>query len=371
MKTAMTDMLDVEIPLAAFSHCRDVVAAVTNAGGIGVLGATAFTPDQLELELRWLDEHTNGKPYGVDLLAPAKLSFTDETADELLAMVPQHHVAFMQDMLRSHGVLGQDESYTLTASMPSVAPSEVSAALEVAFKHPIKLIANALGVPPQEMIDLGKQHGVPVAALVGKVEHALKQQERGVDLIVAQGYEAGGHTGEIATMVLTPEVVDAVSPTPVLAAGGIATGRQLAASLALGAAGAWTGSVWLTTDEAETDAVVKQKFLQATSSDTERSRARTGKPARQLVTAYHEAWSDSANPDPLPMPLQGTLVNEAWRRIRVAAEKGVPGAQELDSYFVGQVVGMLKQAKPAREVVRDFMDGLVDAYSGMQAALDD
>lgn len=371
MKTPMTEMLGIEVPLAAFSHCRDVVAAVTNAGGIGVLGATSFTPDQLELELRWLDEHTGGRPYGVDLLAPAKLALGDETPEELLGMVPERHIAFMQEMLRKYGVMGSDEDYTINPSRPSVAPEQVSAALEVTFTHPIKLIANALGVPPQEMIDLGKEHGVPVAALVGKVRHAMKQQERGVDLIIAQGYEAGGHTGEIATMVLTPEVVEAVSPTPVLAAGGIATGRQLAAALALGAAGAWTGSVWLTTDEAETDPVVKQKFLAASSSDTERSRARTGKPARQLVTAYHEAWASSDNPDPLPMPLQGMLVNQAWRRIADAAQKGVPGAEELDSYFVGQVVGLLRHARPAREVVRDFMDGLVEAYSGIQDSLEE
>ncbi len=371
MKTPMTEMLNIEVPLAAFSHCRDVVAAVTNAGGIGVLGATTFTPDQLELELRWLDEHTGGRPYGVDLLAPAKLALKDETPQELLDLVPAQHVAFVQDMLRKYGVLGSNEDYTLVPRQPSVAPDQVSAALEVTFKHPIKLIANALGVPPQEMIDLGKQHGVPVAALVGKVSHAMKQQERGVDLIVAQGYEAGGHTGEIATMVLTPEVVDAVSPTPVLAAGGIATGRQLAAALALGAAGAWTGSVWLTTDEAETDPVVKQKFLDAGSSDTERSRARTGKPARQLITAYHEAWASNDNLEPLPMPLQGVLVDQAWQRITAASMKGVPGAAELDSYYVGQVVGLMRQAQPAREVVRNFMDGLVEAYSGLQQQLED
>ncbi|MQA14614.1 MAG: nitronate monooxygenase [Pseudonocardiaceae bacterium] len=370
MRTPMTEMFGIEVPLAAFSHCRDVVAAVTNAGGIGVLGATRFTPDELEVELRWLDDQTNGRPYGIDLLAPAKLATTDENPEQLLAMIPDEHVAFMNDLLREHGVMQDGEQYTLAPEQPTVAPDAVCEALEVAFRHPIKLMANALGPPPQEMLDLGKRNGVPVAALVGNVTHAAKQQERAVDLIVAQGYEAGGHTGDIATMVLTPEVVDAVHPTPVLAAGGIATGRQLAASLALGAAGAWTGSVWLTTDEAETDQVVKHKFLRAASSDTRRSRARTGKPARQLVTAYHEAWERDGTPDPLPMPLQSLLVEEAWSRISAAAERGVPGAQELDSYFVGQVVGLLREPRKSRDVVYDFMNGIVDALSDMQEAIE-
>lgn len=294
----------------------------------------------------------------------------DESAEQLLDLIPDQHVAFVQDILHKHGVLQDGEEYKLAPEQPSVAPEQVHAALEVTFGHPIQLIANALGVPPQEMLDLGKTHGVPVAALVGNVSHAMKQQERGVDLIVAQGYEAGGHTGEIATMLLTPEVVDAVHPIPVLAAGGIATGRQLAAALALGAAGAWTGSVWLTTDEAETDPVVKQKFVAASSSDTRRSRARTGKPARQLITAYHEAWERTDTPDPLPMPLQELLVNDAWRRISAAAQRGVTGAQELDSYFIGQVVGLLRETGPAREVVYEFMNDVVEALTQMQDAIE-
>jgi NAD(P)H-dependent flavin oxidoreductase YrpB (nitropropane dioxygenase family) len=341
---------------------------VTNAGGLGVLGATRFTPEELDVELMWLDEHTRGRPYGVDLLAPTKLAMAGEAPEQLAAAIPPAHRAFVESLLREYGVLDPQEDYELATDEPTVAPSVVRKALEVTFAHPVKLIANALGTPPPEMLDLGRRHGVPVAALVGSVAHAAKQQERGVDLIIAQGYEAGGHTGEIATMVLTPEVVDAVSPTPVLAAGGIGTGRQLMAALALGAAGAWTGSVWLTTDEAETDAVVKQKFLAAASSDTRRSRARTGKPARQLVTAYHEAWERSEAPDPLPMPLQGMLVREAWRRIGAAAERGVPGAQELDSYFVGQVVGLMREPRSARDVVYEFMTGVVEAYDAMQTA---
>src|SRR5213079_3521519 len=156
---------------------------------------------------------------------------------------------------------------------------------------------------------------VRVAALAGKPQHAERSLARGVDLIVAQGTEAGGHTGEISTMVLVPEVVDAVSPTPVLAAGGIGNGRQIAASLALGAQGVWCGSVWLTTEEAETHPIVKEKFLAASSSDTVRSRASTGKPARQLRTAWTEAWDSPDNPDPLPMPLHGMLIADAQRRM--------------------------------------------------------
>jgi NAD(P)H-dependent flavin oxidoreductase YrpB (nitropropane dioxygenase family) len=207
---------------------------------------------------------------------------------------------------------------------------------------------------------------VKVAALAGTVEHSCRDAEAVVDIIVAQGYEAGGHTGEISTMVLVPEVVDAVAPLPVLAAGGIGNGRQVTASLALGAQGVWTGSVWLTTEEAETHPVVKEKFLKATSRDTIRCRSKTGKPARQLRSAWTEAWNDPANPDPLPMPLQPRLTREAEARISRVAHKS-PGAEQLINYFVGQIVGSMNQPKSVRGVVEEF----VQEYADTMERLDD
>ncbi len=238
--------------------------------------------------------------------------------------------------------------------------------IELLFERKISLMASALGPPPSWMIEMGREKGVKVAALAGTVEHARRHVEAGVDIVVAQGYEAGGHTGQVATMVLVPEVVDAVDPVPVLAAGGIGNGRQVAASLALGAQGVWTGSVWLTTEEAETHPVVKQKFLEATSSDTVRSRSLTGKPARQLRCAWTDAWDDPTNPDPLPMPLQPRLVRDAQARIARTAHKS-EGAKALSNYFVGQIVGSMNHVKSVRSVVEE----LVTEYADTMVRLDE
>jgi NAD(P)H-dependent flavin oxidoreductase YrpB (nitropropane dioxygenase family) len=238
----------------------------------------------------------------------------------------------------------------------------VGALVDVSLNHPIRLIASALGPPPPELVTEAHNRGILVAALAGRKDHALRHQAIGVDIIVAQGYEAGGHTGEIATMVLVPEVVEAVSPTPVIAAGGIASGKQMAAAMALGAQGVWCGSVWLTTEEAETQPIVKDKFLQATSSDTLRSRSTTGKPARQLRSAWTDEWEDPDNPDPLPMPLQPMLIGEAQARIRRAAKPG-NGAAQLANYYVGQVVGSLNQVKSTRQVVEEMVAEYVEVAS--------
>ena len=244
----------------------------------------------------------------------------------------------------------------------------------MAFKHPIKLIANALGVPPQFMIDRAKAEGVPVAALVGAKEHAVKQVRAGVDVLVVQGTEAGGHCGEVTTMVLVPEVIEAIRPVrevPVLAAGGIVTGRQMAAAIALGAAGVWTGSVWLTTEEAETAPYTVQKMLAASSRDTVRSKGRTGKPSRQLKSAWTDAWEGPGHPDALPMPLQSFVSEPALRRIDTLAENGNPGAQELATYWVGQGVGLMTKVKPARQVVLEMVEDYLDATERLQSSLDD
>ena len=305
MRTPVCDQLGIEFPILAFSHCRDVVVAVSRAGGMGVLGAVAFSPQQLEVELDWIDEHVGGKPYGVDLLVPAKYIGVEEGGfdpSKLGEMIPDEHKRFVNGILEKYGVppIPKDETVTVRrgAGLLSWSHKGAQPLLDIALARPgVRLMVNALGPAPDFMVEGAHDNDKLCAGLVGKKQHAERQAQAGVDIIVAQGYEAGGHTGEVATMVLVPEVVDAVGDIPVLAAGGIATGRQIAASMALGAQGVWCGSVWLTTEEAETHPVVKEKFLAATSSDTVRSRASTGKPARQLRSAWTDEWADQASMD--------------------------------------------------------------------------
>lgn len=362
MSTPLCDQLGIDIPLFAFSHCRDVVAAVTNAGGFGVLGAARFTPEELEQELTWIDEHVNGKPYGADILAPGNFEGKGEhlTAEQLAERIPPEYTEFVSKTLEAHGVENTGPRTKTVIANDGLG----EAFLEVALRHPIKLIANALGVPPQYMLDGAHQAGIPVAALVGAKEHAVKQVRAGVDILVAQGTEAGGHCGDVSTMVLIPEVVDAIKPireVPVLAAGGIVTGRQIAASVALGAQGAWTGSVWLTTEEAETAPYTVQKMLAASSLDTVRSKGRTGKYSRQLTSAWTDAWAAEDAPKPLPMPLQSLLSEPALRHVDTLAEKGDTGAQELATYWVGQGVGMMNRVRSATDVVYEMAEDFTDA----------
>jgi len=352
-------MLGVEFPVLAFSHCRDVVAAVTNAGGFGVLGGVVHTPERLEIDLDWIETETRGRPYGVDLLLPAKYEGAERGGldrDAVRALLPPDRQRFVDDILERYGVppLAEAAPDGGPIDLMRVSPSGYEPLLDVAFAHRIALIASALGGPPPALIERAHAAGVAVAALAGTVAHAVRHRAAGADLIVAQGTEAGGHTGEIATMVLVPDVVDAVGPTPVLAAGGIASGRQMAAAMALGAEGVWCGSVWLTTAEAETQAVVKEKFLRAGASDTVRSRSLTGKPARMLRSAWTDEWDRADAPTPLAMPLQGALVADAQRRISRSAASS-PGAGELANYFVGQVVGRLDRVRPARQVLLDMV----------------
>ncbi len=380
MNTPICRMLGIEFPLLAFSHCRDVVAAVSKAGGMGVFGAVNLPPDRLREELDWIDKHCAGKPYGVDLIVPNKMEGKSDPFDPaaLLQAVPQEHKDYAAGILKQHGVeagdLEADRSNSVNFAR-NMRADGAAGSLEVAFDYPIKLIANALGVPPPAMLEMGKKHNVPVAALVGAKEHAVAQVQAGVDILVVAGGEAGGHCGEVSTMVLVPEVYRAVramgADTPILAAGGITTGGQMAAAMAMGAAGAWCGSVWLTTTEAETNPVVKQKMLAASSRDTVRSRSRTGKPSRQLRSPWTDAWEREDAPDPLPMPLQ-TLVSEpALRRVDKLAEGGHKGAQQLATYWVGQGVGLMDQTMTAGQVVQAFKEDFLLAYERLSSSLGD
>jgi len=366
-------MFGIEFPILAFTHCRDVVAAVTKAGGLGVLGAAGVSPDQLDIDLRWIRDEVGDRPFGVDVIVPAKYEGKDEGGlnwSQISSMIPQAHRDFLEDLLRRYEVPPLPDTDRRTGEGSTrAAPmtmQQASGLLDVAFSHPISLIANALGPPPPEMLDQARERGVKVAALAGKKSHAVRHVAAGVDLIIAQGYEAGGHTGDISTMVLVPEVVDAVAPVPVLAAGGIGRGRQLAAALALGAEGVWCGSIWLTTEEAETHPTVKQKFLAATSSDTLRSRSRTGKPARQLRSAWTDEWEGPGSPGPLGMPLQPILIEEASRRVDRAAHDPNAKAAQLANYFVGQIVGEMNQVKPTRRVVLEMVEEFIDAMQRVE-----
>lgn len=379
MHTKVTKMLGIDFPILAFTHCRDVAAAVTNAGGLGVLGAVAHTPEQLDVDLKWIAEQTKGRPFGVDLLIPSKYVGSEAGGFDrgsLTSMVPDAHREWIDEVLERYSVPPLPPATDSERDQRGMAglridPKSMGPLIEVAFAHKVALIASALGTPPRWLVDQAHANGIPVAALAGRIDHAIAHKEGGVDLVIAQGTEGGGHTGEIATMVLIPQVVDAVAPTPVLAAGGIASGRQMAAALALGAEGVWCGSVWLTTHEAETTPAIREKFLAATSADTRRSRSLTGKPARMLRSAWTDAWDEPGAPEPLPMPLQSILVAEAQRRIHRVAHKADSSARPLVTYFVGQVVGQMNVAMSTRDVVREMVEGCLDAMERMNGALQD
>ena len=385
MRTAVTDMLGIEFPILAFSHCRDVVAAVSKVGGMGVLGAVAHSPEQLEIDLAWIEAEIGDRPYGVDLIVPARYAGDEGggySMEDVRNLIPAEAKAFVDDILRRYEVPelpaddvdgGRAGGGGRQVGQGTAAPFSATAAgpqLEIALAHRTAFVANALGPPPAFLIERVKEEGRLVGALAGKAVHAERHVQAGVDIIIAQGSEAGGHTGEIGTMVLIPEVVDAVAPVPVLAAGGIGRGRQMAAAMALGAAGVWCGSVWLTTDEAETHEVVKEKMLAATSADTLRSRSLTGKPARMLRSAWTDEWARPDTADPLGMPLQSILTSEAQRRINRAAYTKGSGAEQLANYFVGQVVGTMNVRKKSSQVVLEMVDEFIDATQALASQLD-
>jgi NAD(P)H-dependent flavin oxidoreductase YrpB (nitropropane dioxygenase family) len=375
VKNRLVEMFGIEFPIFAFSHCRDVVAAVTNAGGMGVLGALAFSPEQLELELKWIDEHVDGRPYGVDVVMPVKTVDRDAGLDDvsdigakLREYISQDHWDYVDKILADHGVEVSDdaaleEGAGMGAGVLGWTEATGAPQIEIALSHPIALLASALGPPPKAAIDQAHEQGVKVAALIGRVEQAVRDIQQGVDIIIAQGYEAGGHTGEVASMVLVPDVVDAIAPVPVLAAGGIGSGRQMAAAMALGADGVWTGSIWLTTIENDYGGVITEKLLAATSTDTVRSRAFTGKPARQLRTAWTDAWDSPESPGTLPMPLQFILNAYATRKM------GANPPRELVGMPVGQIVSRMNSVRTTKQVVLEMIDEYIDVTQRLHAEL--
>jgi NAD(P)H-dependent flavin oxidoreductase YrpB (nitropropane dioxygenase family) len=368
MHTEICDRLGIEFPIFAFTHCRDVVVAVSKAGGFGVLGAVGFSPEQLEIELKWIDEHIGDKPYGVDVVIPGKYEGMGELDAEkleamLLASIPKEHFEFADRILAEHGVPKIPAGEKPVSQLLGWTAATAAPQVETALAHEkVKLIANALGTPPADVIADIHASGRLVAALCGSVKHARAHKDAGVDIIIAQGTEGGGHTGEIGSMVLWPQVIDAVAPTPVLAAGGIGTGRQVAAALAMGAQGVWTGSLWLTVQEADVPPAQMETYLSATSHDTVRSRSWTGKPCRMLRNDWTEAWERSDTPKPLGMPLQFMVTADAVARGHRYAE----AARNVNFNPVGQIVGTMNAVRPVKEVILQLVQEYLEAVERLE-----
>ncbi len=366
MQTELAKKLGIEFPIFAFTHCRDVVVAVSKAGGFGVLGAVGFTPEQLETELTWIDEHIGDLPYGVDIVIPGKYEGMGEGDAEKLeadlrALIPEQHRQFVQKILADHDVPevpDEEKMQELLGWTEATAGPQV----QVALSHPkVKLLANALGTPPPDVIEEIHAAGRLVAAPCGAPSQAVRHVNAGVDIVIAQGTEGGGHTGDIGSMVLWPEVLDVLGDTPMLAAGGIGSGRQMAAALAMGAQGVWTGSLWLTVEEADVPPAQMQSLLDATARDTVRSRSWTGKPCRMLRNEWTDAWEAEGNPKPLGMPMQFMVTSNAVQRGHKYPEQ----AKDVNFNPVGQIVGRMNKMRPTRDVIFDMVCECIDATERM------
>jgi len=367
MKNILCEMFGIEVPIFAFSHCRDVVVEVSKAGGLGVLGMARAHSERVEEDLAWIDTHIGGRPYGVDILMPSKY---EDVAQVDIDALPKEHVEFVQKMLDDAGVprLPPDQADAMAREMLKglhMTPRESMKMLEVCMNHPIKLIVNALGSPPKELVDRAHARGIKVGALAGKVEHAIKHRDVGCDLVMAIGTEAAGHTGNISSMVLWPRIVDAVAPLPVLGGGGVGRGRQIAAALALGCEGVWCGSIWLKTVQSEVPPEIKARLFQAGENDAMLTKTVTGKQCRTLRNAFSEAYDKPGAPKPLPAPLQNMLW---WAHGRTRVERG--GADAFLTYPVGQLVGDMKEETSVRQVVQDMLNELVESKERLDAMLD-
>lgn len=372
MQTELCKKLGIELPIFAFTHCRDVVVAVSKAGGIGVLGAVGFTPEQLKEELDWIDEHIGDHKYGVDVVIPQKYEGMGDTdADELEAqlegMIPPEHKAFAQKLLADHGVPEWPDG-SQTMGLLGWTEATATPLLEEALKRDnCVMIANALGTPPADKVKMIQDSGRLVGALCGRVKQVKAHKEAGLDFIIAQGSEGGGHTGDIGSLVLWKQAVEAAGDTPVLAAGGIASGQQMLAAMALGVQGVWTGSLWLTVEEAEAEPAQKQSYLNATSEDTIRSRSWTGKPCRMLKNTWTEAWDTEGNPEPLPMPLQGLVTSDGMRR--TATYAGVKDTQKVAMNLCGQAIGQINTIENCRSVIFRLVNEYIESLENLNNLL--
>ena len=359
LHTPLCELLGIKYPiiLAGMGGAAGpmLAAAVSDAGGLGVVGATGYTPDELREMIRKVRSLTD-KPFGIDLLLPSNLAEAGGR-EQFTASLPAEHVEFVNDLRQRFGVPAATPA---RQQRPPLTAQVYREQVRVVLDERVPVFASGLGNPAFMVPDAHAQ-GMKVLGLAGNLKHARRVAEGGCDAVVAQGTEAGGHTGQISTLVLVPQIVAGVAPTPVVAAGGIATGSQLVAALALGAVGVWCGTAFLFSEEAYQDAVemelqtewyvrtLKEKYRRAEPQDAKVGRWYSGKPMRHLRNPWSDAWEEPGAPSALPMPLQGLLVGDALRSVsQHRIEPLVYGP-------VGQAVGLLDEIRPAREIVADMV----------------
>ena len=347
MRTELCDRFGIDVPIFGFSHAVEVVAAVTNAGGYGVYGATRRLAEEITDEVAQIRAAVGDRPFGLDLVIPSHVPERNDRA-ALEAMVPDQHRAFVAGIGEKYGVAAPSSPGMRTRFIRSEEIQDLQIAAVAASD--VNLVALGIGCPP-EVVATMKARGKTTVALVGQERHAARALEAGVDLLVAQGYDAGGHTGEVGTFSLVPRIVDMAGDVPVLAAGGVATGRHIAAALALGAQGVWIGTAFLVTDEnaphlaaGELDALIH-----AQTTDTVISRAESGKPFRQTRSAWSEEWAAPDAPRPLGHPLHDVLVGDMLGAIN---EHEI---RPLQHYGAGQGIGWFDRLRPVSEVMHSLI----------------
>jgi NAD(P)H-dependent flavin oxidoreductase YrpB (nitropropane dioxygenase family) len=356
LRTKLCDMLGIEFPIVAFTHCKDVAVAVINSGGFAVLGEAMHTPEEIAADIQWIRDRVDGKPFGIDLVLPASSPPAGSIGD-LVAKIPESHRKFAQYIKEKYNVpdpKGPIDLHQWGGLNQEMARSQ----LDVLLDERVPVIASGLG-SPAFILDRAHERGIKVFGLVGKTRQAVRQLEAGVDVIIAQGYDAAGHTGAMGTFSIVPEVVSIAGDTPIIAAGGVTTGRHLAAALCLGASGVWTGTLWLASRESDVDMIIKERLLAATADDTNYSNCISGMTMRVLGCPWTEEWSKPEAPPPLAPPYQMLLSSDY---IQGANDNR---REDLMTEAAGQGVGFVTTMKPARQIVFDMVEEALDALESL------
>ena len=367
LSTRVCEILEIEKPIVLAgmggASCPALAAAVSNAGGLGVLGAAGCGPSMLRDWIRETRELTD-KPFGVDTLLPASVrraNYDEQEGPTPQDLIPERQ-EFARKFMEKEGLDASDLE-TLQSLQRKTIPGEPApltkeffeAQMEVVTQERVPVYASGLGNPGPWMTDL-RANGTKVMAVVGAVRHAIQVKSSGLDIIVAQGHDGGGHNSPIGTMALIPQVVDAVGDTPVLGAGGIVDGRGIAAAMMLGAEGVWIGSAFLASEEANIFDFQKEAIVEATEEGTSVSRTVTGKPARIIKSKWTEHWVKE-EVDPLPMPFQGQISGP------VMAAANRDGRGDINPGFAGQGIGMIKAVRPAKDIFDELVYGSEQALA--------